>query len=435
MDTRIGKALGSLALVMLLVGLVGYVARRQPAKAVLGQAGLDGWDASGVITTEEIALSPARMGRVAVVHVAEGDQVIAGQELISLDVTLLEAEIVVAEAQLAAAQAGLREVEAGARPGRVAIAEAQLEQAQVTLEAALEHLADAKALRDNPQELQMLVAVGEAQVEAAQHRLQGTIALKDAAEIADNTLRFLENSSQDWPYTFSPPGIPEQLRFATYDWWKAWAGVGVAQASLQQAQAQLAHWRNLLANPQQLNTDVAISEALVERAEAGLDSAQAQLASYRSGATEQQLAAARSRVAEAQAALTGLRAQRAEMVLLSPIDGRILSVVPHPGEIVAPGATLLSIADLAELRLTVYIAENRLSQLVLNQLVQVAVDAFPQRTFEGHVVYIADSAEYTPRNVATKEERVSTVYGVDVVLPNPEGLLKPGMSAEARFLR
>ncbi len=433
MDTRMRRALGLLTLVALLVVLVGSVARRQPANDDLGEAGRDGWDASGVITTEEIALSPARIGRIAVVNVAEGDQVTAGQELISLDVTLLEAEIVVAEAQLAAAHAALRKVEAGVRPGLVAVAEAQLQQSQATLEAALVRLADARTLRDNPQELQMLVAVDDAQVQAAQHRLQGALAMKDAAEVTDDLLRFLEDSRQDWTYPFPPPEIPEELRLATYDWWKAWAGVGVAQASLQQAQALLAHSRSLLANPQELDADVAISEAWVEEAEAGLDTAQAQLASYRSGATQEQLTAARSRVAEAQAALAGLCAQREEMALRAPVDGTILSLVTHPGEIVPPGATLLLMADLRALRLTVYVAENRLGQVALNQPVQVAVDAFPDRGFEGHVAYIADSSEYTPRNVATKEERVSTVYAVEIVLLNADGLLKPGMSAEVSF--
>jgi HlyD family secretion protein len=153
------------------------------------------------------------------------------------------------------------------------------------------------------------------------------------------------------------------------------------------------------------------------------------------GATEEQLASARSRLSQARAALDALSAQRQEMDTVAPVDGVILAKVAHAGEVAAPGGILLSLADLSEVQLTVYVAENRLGQVALHQAVRVAVDALPGRTFEGWVAQIADSAEYTPRNVATKEERVTTVYAVQIVLPNPEALLKPGMSADATFVR
>ncbi len=76
---------------------------------------------------------------------------------------------------------------------------------------------------------------------------------------------------------------------------------------------------------------------------------------------------------------------------------------------------------------------NRLGEVQLGQSVDVMVDSFPERRFQGRVVHIADQPQYTPRSVATKEERVNTVYGVKIRLPNPEGLLKPGMAADAVF--
>jgi len=70
----------------------------------------------------------------------------------------------------------------------------------------------------------------------------------------------------------------------------------------------------------------------------------------------------------------------------------------------------------------------------LGQSVQVTVDTFPGRTFLGKVTYIAPEAEFTPRNVQTKEERVTTVFGVRVELPNRDHALKPGMPADATFV-
>ncbi|MBC7261414.1 MAG: efflux RND transporter periplasmic adaptor subunit, partial [Chloroflexi bacterium] len=80
-----------------------------------------------------------------------------------------------------------------------------------------------------------------------------------------------------------------------------------------------------------------------------------------------------------------------------------------------------------------YVPAHRLGEVYLGQRVEVTIDSFPQRRFEGQVVHIADEPQYTPRNLATKEERVNTVYAVKVRLPNPEGLLKPGMAGDAVF--
>ena len=77
--------------------------------------------------------------------------------------------------------------------------------------------------------------------------------------------------------------------------------------------------------------------------------------------------------------------------------------------------------------------ETRVGQVTLGQMVRVTVDSFPGRAFEGTVVHIADSAEFTPRNVATKEERVNLVFGVEIDLENEDGALKPGMPADAQF--
>ena len=71
--------------------------------------------------------------------------------------------------------------------------------------------------------------------------------------------------------------------------------------------------------------------------------------------------------------------------------------------------------------------------MALGAAVQVTVDSFPGRAFEGRVARIGDQPEFTPRNVTTAEERLNTFYAVEIVLPNPDRLLKPGMPADAAF--
>jgi multidrug resistance efflux pump len=136
----------------------------------------------------------------------------------------------------------------------------------------------------------------------------------------------------------------------------------------------------------------------------------------------------------AQAALDTLLVQASKFTLTSPITGLVLERPVHVGEVAMPGAPLMTLADLENLTLTVYVPEDQLGQVRIGQLVEVTVDAYPQRTFEGTVSFIASQAEFTPKNVQTREERVSMVFAVKVKLPNPDHALKPGMPADAVLL-
>lgn len=428
------RVIGALSMALIAVVLVaGIYSKSNDSTALLTRSVPGALEASGVITAEEVAVASLYGGRIASIAVDEGDAVVVGQELAVLDTTLLDAQIEIAQAQLAVAEAALKQMEAGARPGAIRMARARLAQAKAGYDAALQALADAQQLRDNPQELEMQVAVSEIQVEAAQHRLEQTVALKDAAEVAKNVAEYTAEQIQHWPYPVPPPEMPKELQLAPYDWWQAWAGINAASASLEDAKARLAYWRGMLANPLQLEAQVAAAQAAVAEAQATVDLAQAQLDAYEAGATEEQLATMRARVEQAQAALDALLAQRQEMAIYAPISGIVLSKAVHIGEVVAPGGKMFSLADLTRVKLTVYVAENRLGEVALNQKVLVSVDAYPGRIFEGQVVRIADRAQFTPRNVATKEERVNTVYGVEISLSNEDGLLKPGMAADATF--
>jgi multidrug resistance efflux pump len=101
------------------------------------------------------------------------------------------------------------------------------------------------------------------------------------------------------------------------------------------------------------------------------------------------------------------------------------------GETATAGKPLLTIASLDEVKLVLYIPENRVGQVQIGQEVEVEVDSFPERVFVGRVESIAGQAEFTPRNVQTKEERVNLVFAVDVSIPNRGHALKPGMPADA----
>lgn len=117
----------------------------------------------------------------------------------------------------------------------------------------------------------------------------------------------------------------------------------------------------------------------------------------------------------------------------TPIAGVLLTRAIEPGEIAAPGGTLLVVGDLRTLTLTVYVPEDRYGQVYLGQAYQISVDSFPGQSFTGRVTHISDQAEFTPRNVQTVQGRKNTVYAVRLTLDNPEMALKPGMPADVRL--
>ena len=417
---------------VLLIGRYGFSLRPPGADVATPAAAQQGATLySGVIQTDEVHVSAEYGGRVVEVLAEEGDPVHAGQPLVRLDTTLIDDQIAVAEANLAVAQASLARLQAGSRPGTVAVAKAQQVQAEAARAAAQQALSDAQALRNNPQELALQVAVAQAQLPAAEARVQQAAAQRDEAQLAVDGLQYARNVIDNWHYPIKKPSLPLKTQEAPYDLWDAWANLNAMTAARDGARDSLAQLQAQLAAPQTLIANVDAAAGALKQAEAGVELARSQVSALLAGPTADQLAAAQAKVSQAAAALDALRVQRGRMEITSPITGTVLVRQIEPGEIAAPGATLLSLGSLQEVSLNLYVPEKDLGQVHVGQGVRVSVDSFPGRVFLGTVKRIADQAEYTPRNVATQDERVNTLYEVEVRLPNPDGALKPGMPADA----
>jgi membrane fusion protein YbhG len=119
--------------------------------------------------------------------------------------------------------------------------------------------------------------------------------------------------------------------------------------------------------------------------------------------------------------------------ITSPIDGVVLERLFEIGEIVPPGATAVTVGDLNQLTLTVYVPEDRYGRIALGQTYPVTVDSFPEESFGGTVTRIASQAEFTPRNVQTVDNRKTTVFAIEFSLAPSGGKLKPGMPADVHL--
>ena len=413
------------------------------AQLALTETETGGLTASGFIEAEEVTIAPELGGRVVELLADEGDEVEAGQVLVRLDATLLEAQIDVAQAALDVAEAGLAQAQAGARPEQIRQAEATLAQAEAARDGTYQAWQDLIAIRDDPQELDAQIAQVRAQVAAAEAGLAQATAMKDAAEIGDDAfqkgMEALAEAQEELekipePYRPTLPGMQLDAHLIPNAYWKSWVGVNMAQAGLDGARAALSDLYAIRDNPQELNGQVDALEAQYKAAEAAVQMAQSQVDALQTGATEEEIAVVEAQVEQAQAALETLMVYRDKLTITAPTGGLVLERSIHAGELAAPGATVLTLGDLDEVTLTIYVPEDRLGQVHTGQQVEVRVDSFPERAFAGTIVAIAHEAEFTPRNVQTQEERVNMVFAVDVLIPNPDHALKPGLPADATII-
>lgn len=120
--------------------------------------------------------------------------------------------------------------------------------------------------------------------------------------------------------------------------------------------------------------------------------------------------------------------------IVAPIDGTVLTKFAEAGELITSGKSLFKLADLKQVYVRAYLTTAQLAEVKLGDTVQVTIEdgTDKPRTYEGRLVWIADEAEFTPKNIQTKDERADLVYAAKIALDN-DGYLKLGMYAYVRF--
>ncbi len=372
--------------------------------------------ASGTIRATELRIATDMGGRILNVQAKVGEEVHAGDELVVLDTTPLMLQLLLADAAITTAQADLTVAQAGARSEEIDAARAMLALAEAQRDGALDAWENALDVVENPQELDAQIIEAQMQVELA---AQGV----ELAEAQLANEQFLRDQKDK--------GMARDM--ADLQVYAADRALAAAQADEKTAQALLNHLWRIRNEPLGYIAQANGAEGQYRVAEAGVVVAQAQLNDLLDGPTPEEIAVAEATVRQAEAQANVLRVQMDRSTLASPIDGVVLNQAVKAGELAAPAAPIFTLADLSQVTLEVYVPENRIGHVYLGQPVQVTVDSFPDMVFDGEVSSIGDEPEFTPRNVATAEERLNTFYAVEIQLANPDGLLKPGMPADATF--
>lgn len=218
------------------------------------------------------------------------------------------------------------------------------------------------------------------------------------------------------------------------------AGVKQAQAMLSGAEKNVKYYEDLLAKNEELFKDGAIPEQKItdlkealesarsqyEKAKAGLDQAIAQRDLLLKGSTSNNIKAARAAYSQAEASLDMAREMVEKSRIFSPLDGTVLYSNFKPREVVFPGSPIMTILDLKNPWINIYIPEKDLKLVKLHQSLDVR---YEDKVVKGEIIFISPQGEFTPRNIQAKEERQNVVYKVKVKLPYSD-ILKPGMEVD-----
>jgi HlyD family secretion protein len=204
-----------------------------------------------------------------------------------------------------------------------------------------------------------------------------------------------------------------------------------AEASFKSANEDYARMKQLLATKTVTQKQYDDAEFRFTIAKAQLNSAEQSLGKLRKFARPEDLAAAKARAGQAKATTDLLMKQLTDAVIVAPVSGTVTHKPFEEGELISLGSVVATISRLDKMDLMIYVNETELGRVKLGGSADVSIDTYPQKTFPGKVIYISPIAEFTPKNVQTKEDRTKLVFGVKLEVENRERALKSGMPADA----
>ncbi len=145
------------------------------------------------------------------------------------------------------------------------------------------------------------------------------------------------------------------------------------------------------------------------------------------------LSAAEAELARIESEINLLKEQYADCRPLSPIGGTVVTTYVEEGELLAPGKPILKIAQIDTVWVKIYVPPQDLTDIKLGDVAEVDPEDGRETPMTGAVTWISDEAEFTPKNVQTKEARADLVYAVKITVPNPDEILKVGMPVSVRI--
>jgi multidrug resistance efflux pump len=338
---------------------------------------------SGIVEADDIHVGSKIGGRVLKVVAREGQTVKAGEVLVLLEPREIDASLAEAQATMRQAQAKLALLSSGYRQEEIEQGEAAMKQSQA--------------------ELSQLVA-GPRQQEIDQARADWL-----AAKAQSENSRKLQRRMED---------LSKRDLIAKQDFDDAQAK---AEESEQKMKSARERYDLVLAGTRTEE---------IERARQRLAESEAKLRQLKSGYRKEEVAQGKSEVEAARARVELVRTQLDETVIRAPVEAVVEVLDLEPGDLVGAGKPVATLLRTNSLWVRAYLPEAKLGFVKTGAKVTVRVDSFPRRDFAGIVRRVSRQAEFTPRNVQTWEERVLQVFQTEIVIDDPDHVLRPGMNAD-----
>lgn len=353
---------------------------------------------SGNMELTEINIAFKTAGKLVERTVNEGDAVKKGMIVARLDRDQLVNQLDTQKAALQSAQSQLAYAGTSVEWQRETVA-SDIEQRKADLRQAEAHLQELQA-GSRPQEIQ------EAQAAVAAARTE------------------YERAQKDWQRG-QTLYKNEDISTSQYDQYRQ--RFESAAAALKQAQERASMVRE---GPRQ--EDIAAAAAQVARARAGVRMSEANRLDVKR--RQEEVTTRRAEINRNRAQLGLIESQLQDTVAISPIDGVVLVKSADPGEVLAPGTSVVTIGDIDHPWLRGYIGERDLGRVKLGMKAKVTTDSFPGKIYWGRVSFISSEAEFTPKQIQTKDERAKLVYRIKIDIDNPQHELKLNMPADAEIL-
>lgn len=342
----------------------------------------------GTVEAQEVRLSSRVGGRVANVHVADGQVLEAGAAVVELEMPELDTQRSQLEAQKAAAEAVLAKLEKGPRAEEIAAADAALQAAQ----ARLNRMKTGYRLEETEQV--------SAELESAKAELT------NARTEMDREQGLLERNA---------------TTRTAYD--AAVARYGRLRGQVNALSARLKMFEKGYREEE-------IAETLADHARL-----QANLDLLKAGTRQEEIDEQRAQVAHLAAKIAEVDVMRRERTVYAPEKCVVEVVMVRPGDIAAPNRPVALVLRADDLWVKAYISEVELGRIKIGQKVAVTIDTFPGKRYEGEVTYISPESEFTPRNVQTIDERRHQVFAIKVRVADPQGVFKAGMAADVHLAK
>ncbi len=353
---------------------------------------------SGNLELTQVDLSFKTAGRVIELTVREGEWVKKGQVIARLDATQLEQQ----KARDAAAVSG---------------AQSQYQQLQTSIEYQ-------KATIDSD------INLRRAELAQVQARLDDLLAGSRSQEIGQAQAAVTDAKAAN---DFAKSEYDRaQVLYSREDISTSQRDQAKTKVDSTAAQLRLAEQRLALVQEGPRKEEIVAARAAVARAQAAIATAEANKIEVRR--KEEELTGRRADIDRNRATVGMTEAQLADTTIVAPIDGVILLKAAEAGEVVAAGTTIVSIGDLDHPWLRAYVNESDLGRVHLGQSVSLSTDSFKGKKYEGKISFIASEAEFTPKQIQTKEERVKLVYRVKIEVDNTAHELKNNMPVDAEIV-